>query len=215
MSREQSLERVIACGIVAVVRFSDPGPLVEVVKALADGGVTVAEVTLTVPNALEVIRQAKQHLGDRVLLGAGTVLDPETARAALLAGAEFIVAPSLNLDVIKLCRRYDKIVMPGAFTPTEIVAAWEAGADVVKVFPAEIVGPAFFKAMRGPLPQIKLMPTGGVDLTTAPEFLKAGAVCLGVGSQMVDPRAVAAGDFAKITQLAKQYVEIVRQTRLK
>jgi 2-dehydro-3-deoxyphosphogluconate aldolase/(4S)-4-hydroxy-2-oxoglutarate aldolase len=214
MSREKHLQRVIDCGIVAVVRFSDPGPLVSVVKALADGGVTVAEVTLTVPNALDVIREAKQQLGDRVLLGAGTVLDPETARAAILAGAEFIVAPSLNLEVIKLCRRYDKLVMPGAFTPTEVVTAWEAGADIVKVFPAEIVGPAFFKAMRGPLPQVKLMPTGGVDTTTAAEFLKAGAVCLGIGSQLVEPKAVASGDLARITQLAKQYVEIVRQHRM-
>jgi len=213
MSREQDLQRVIDCGIVAVVRFADPGPLVEVVRALAAGGVTVAEVTFTVPGALDVIREAKKALGDRVLLGAGTVLDPETARAALLAGAEFIVAPNLNLDVIRLCRRYDKLVMPGAFTPTEIVSAWEAGADIVKVFPADVVGPAFFKAMRGPLPQVKLMPTGGVDLTTAAEFLKAGAVCLGVGSQLVEPKAVAAGDFARITQLAKQYVEIVKKER--
>ena len=183
----------------------------EVVKALADGGVTVAEVTFTVPNALDVIREAKRQLGDRVLLGAGTVLDPETARAALLAGAEFIVAPNTNLDVITLCRRYDKLVMPGAFTPTEVVTAWEAGADIVKVFPADVVGPAFFKALRGPLPQVKLMPTGGVDLTTAAEFLKAGAVCLGVGGQLVEPKAVAARDFARITELARQYVEIVPQ----
>jgi 2-dehydro-3-deoxyphosphogluconate aldolase / (4S)-4-hydroxy-2-oxoglutarate aldolase len=211
MSREKHLQRVIDCGIVAVVRFSEPEPLVEVIKALADGGVTVAEVTLTVPNALDVIREAKRKLGDRVLLGAGTVLDPETARAALLAGAEFIVAPSLNLDVIKLCRRYDKVVMPGAFTPTEVVTAWEAGADIVKVFPAEVVGPAFFKALRGPLPQVKLMPTGGVDLATAADFLKAGAVCLGIGSQLVDPKSVVSGDFARITQLARQYVEIVKQ----
>ena len=213
MSREQQLQRVLDCGIVAVVRSPDPGPLVEVVKALADGGVTVAEVTFTVPNALDVIREAKRQLGDRVLLGAGTVLDPETARAALLAGAEFIVAPTLNLDVIRLCRRYDKLVMPGAFTPTEILTAWEAGADIVKVFPADVVGPAFFKALRGPLPQVKLMPTGGVDLTTAAEFLKAGAVCLGVGGQLVDPKAVAARDFAKITALAKQYIEIVKKHR--
>src|SRR3954454_14801552 len=213
MSHERDLPRVLDCGIVAVVRFADPGPLVEVVRALADGGVTVAEVTFTVTNALDVIREAKRQLGDRVLLGAGTVLDPETARAAFLAGAEFVVAPSLNLDVIRMCRRYDKLVMPGAFTPTEIVTAWEAGADVVKVFPADIVGPAFFKAMRGPLPQVKLMPTGGVDLTTAAEFLKAGAVCLGVGGQLVDAKAVAAGDMAKITALARQYTDIVSKYR--
>jgi 2-dehydro-3-deoxyphosphogluconate aldolase/(4S)-4-hydroxy-2-oxoglutarate aldolase len=213
MSREADLQRVLDGGVVAVVRSADPGPLVEVVRALAVGGVTVAEVTLTVPGALGVIREAKKQLGDRVLLGAGTVLDPETARAALLAGAEFVVAPNLNLDVVRLCRRYDKLVMPGAFTPTEIVTAWEAGADVVKVFPADVVGPAFFKAMKGPLPHVKLMPTGGVDLTTAAEYLRAGAACLGIGGQLVDPKAVATGDFARITELARQYVEIVKQHR--
>lgn len=213
MSREQHLQRVLDCGIVAVVRFSDPEPLVGVVESLAAGGITVAEVTFTVPGALDVIRAAKKQLGARVLLGAGTVLDPETARAAILAGAEFIVAPSLNLDVIRVCRRYDKLVMPGAFTPTEVLTAWEAGADIVKVFPADVVGPAFFKALRGPLPQVKLMPTGGVDLTTAAEFLKAGAVCLGVGGQLVDPKAVAAGDLARITATARQYVEIVQRFR--
>jgi 2-dehydro-3-deoxyphosphogluconate aldolase/(4S)-4-hydroxy-2-oxoglutarate aldolase len=213
MSREQQLQRVIDGGIVAVVRFGSPEPLVRVVEALAAGGVTVAEVTFTVPGALDVIRAAKQQFGDRVLLGAGTVLDPETARAALLAGAEFLVSPTINLDVIRLCRRYDKLVMPGAFTPTEVLTAWEAGADVVKVFPADVVGPAFFKALRGPLPQVKLMPTGGVDLSTAGAFLNAGAVCLGVGTQLVDPKLVAAGDFARITALAKQYVEIVQRHR--
>src|SRR3954464_1557792 len=209
MSRPQQLQRVLDAGIVAVVRAPDPAGLVEVIRALAAGGVAVAEVTLTVPDALDVVREAKKALGDSVLLGAGTVLDVETCRAALLAGAEFIVAPTLNLDVIRLCRRYDKLVMPGAFTPTEVVAAWEAGADVVKVFPADVVGPAFFRALKGPLPQVKLMPTGGVDLTTAVEFLKAGAVCLGVGGQLVDAKAVAAGDLGKITALAKQYTEIV------
>ena len=150
-----------------MVRSPDSEQLVEVARALADGGVTVVEITMTVPDALDVLRQVRQALGDRVLLGAGTILDPETARAALLAGAEYLVAPTLNLDVIRLCQRYDKLVMPGAFTPTEILTAWEAGADIVKVFPADVVGPAFFKAVRGPLPQIRLMPTGGVDLTTA------------------------------------------------
>jgi 2-dehydro-3-deoxyphosphogluconate aldolase / (4S)-4-hydroxy-2-oxoglutarate aldolase len=215
MTREHQLRRVLDCGIVAVVRFSDPEPLVAVVEALAAGGVTVAEVTFTVPNALEVIRAARAKLGDRVLLGAGTVLDAETARAAFLAGAEFVVAPTVNVDVIRMCRRYDKLVMPGAFTPTEILTAWEAGADIVKVFPADVVGPAFFKAVRAPLPQVKLMPTGGVDLTTAGAFLDAGAVCLGVGGQLVEPKAVAARDFARVTELAKQYAEVVKQHRAK
>jgi 2-dehydro-3-deoxyphosphogluconate aldolase/(4S)-4-hydroxy-2-oxoglutarate aldolase len=213
MSRDADLQRIFDCGIVAVVRAPDPAGLVDVVRALADGGVTVAEVTFTVPGAAEVIREARRQLGGRVLLGAGTVLDPETARTAILAGAEFVVAPTVNPDVIRLCRRYDKAVMPGAFTPTEILAAWEAGADVVKVFPADVLGPAFFKAMRGPLPQVRLMPTGGVDLTTASEFLKAGACCLGVGSQLVDPKAVANRAFGRVTELARQYVEIVRQFR--
>ena len=213
MSKEQQLQHVLDCGIVAVVRSPDSQQLVEVVHALAEGGVTVAEITMTVPDALDVVRQVRNSLGDRVLLGAGTILDAETARAALLAGAEYLVAPTLNLDVIRLCQRYDKLVMPGAFTPTEILAAWEAGADIVKVFPADVVGPAFFKALRGPLPQVRLMPTGGVDLTTAADFLKAGACCLGIGSQLVEPKAVAAGDFERIRELARQYVRIVRDTR--
>ncbi len=213
MAREQNLQRVIDDGLVAVVRFAEPGPLVNVLKALADGGITVAEVTFTVPDALDVIREAKRQLGDRVLLGAGTVLDPETARAAILAGAEFLVSPAVNVDVIRMARRYDKLAMPGAFTPTEILTAWEAGADIVKVFPADILGPAFFRAMRGPLPQVKLMPTGGVDLTTAGEYLKAGAVCLGVGGQLVDAKLVAAGSFDAIRDLAKQYVDAVRTAR--
>ena len=215
MSKESQLRQVLDCGIVAVVRSQDSQQLVDVVRALAEGGVTVAEITMTVPGALDVIRQARQALGDQVLLGAGTILDPETARAALLAGAEYIVAPTVNLDVIRLCQRYNKLVMPGAFTPTEILAAWEAGADIVKVFPADVVGPAFFKALRGPLPQIRLMPTGGVDLTTAAAFLKAGACCLGVGGQLVEPEAVVKRDFARIRDLAKQYVTIVKQTRAK
>src|SRR3954469_13173019 len=213
MSRERHLQRVLDCGIVAVVRFPDPGPLVEVVGALADGGVTVAEVTFTVPNAVDVIRAAKKQLGDRVVLGAGTVLDPETARAALLAGAEYIVAPTVNPDVIRLCRRYDAVVMPGALTPTEILTAWEAGADVVKIFPADLGGPPYLKAIRGPLPQVRVMPTGGVDLNTAEAFLKAGACCLGVGGQLVEPKAVAAGDYARIRELAGQYAAIVRRFR--
>jgi 2-dehydro-3-deoxyphosphogluconate aldolase/(4S)-4-hydroxy-2-oxoglutarate aldolase len=213
MNKETQLRHILDCGIVAVVRSPDSQQLVEVVRALADGGVTVVEITMTVPDALTVVRQVRQALGERVLLGAGTILDAETARAALLAGAEYLVAPTLNLDVIRLCQRYSKLVVPGAFTPTEILTAWEAGADIVKVFPAEVVGPAFFKAMRGPLPQIRLMPTGGVNLSTAADFLRAGACCLGLGSQLVEPRAVAEGNFERIRDLARQYVTIVQKTR--
>jgi 2-dehydro-3-deoxyphosphogluconate aldolase/(4S)-4-hydroxy-2-oxoglutarate aldolase len=213
MSKETQLARLLGCGIVAVVRCPDSAQLVEVARALADGGVTVVEITMSVPNALDVLRQVRQALGERLLLGAGTILDPETARVALLAGAEYLVAPTLNLDVIRLCQRYDKLVMPGAYTPTEILTAWEAGADIVKVFPADNLGPAFFKALRGPLPQIRLMPTGGVDLNTAAAFLKAGASCLGIGSQLVEPRAVAERNFDRIRDLARQYVAIVNDAR--
>lgn len=213
MGREATLKRILDGGIVAVVRSESSESLVKVVRALAEGGVMAAEVTFTVPDAIDVIRQVRREVGDAIVLGAGTVLDPETARAALLAGAEYIVAPTLNLEVIRLCHRYDKAVMPGAFTPTEILTAWEAGADLVKVFPAEVGGPAYLKAIRGPLPQIRLMPTGGVDLDTAESFLKAGACCLGVGSALVDPKAIAAGDFARIRDLAGQYAAIVRRFR--
>ncbi len=215
MSKDSDLRRVLDCGIVAVVRSPDGRQLVEVARALADGGVTVVEITMTVPDALDVVRQVRRALGDRLLLGAGTILDAETGRAALLAGAEYLVAPTLNLDVIRLCNRYDKLVMPGAFTPTEILTAWEAGADIVKVFPADVLGPAFFKAVRGPLPQVRLMPTGGVDLNTAADFLRAGACCLGVGSQLVEPKAVAAGDFDRIRDLARQYASVVADFRKK
>jgi 2-dehydro-3-deoxyphosphogluconate aldolase/(4S)-4-hydroxy-2-oxoglutarate aldolase len=212
MSRE-TLNQILDCGIVAVVRSPDSQQLVEVARALVDGGVIALEITMSVPNALDVIKQVRQALGDRLVLGAGTVLDPETARACLLAGAEYLVAPTLNLDVIRLCKRYDKAIMPGAFTPTEILTAWEAGADVVKVFPADVLGPAFFKAVKAPLPQVRMMPTGGVDLTTAATFLKAGACALGVGGQLVEAKAVAERNFDRIRELAKQYMDIVRKTR--
>ena len=213
MSRVSILARIIDCGIIAVVRSESPEPLVKAVRALADGGVTAAEITFTVPDAPDVIRQVRKELGDAIVLGAGTVLDPETARLAILAGADFLVSPVVNFDVIKLAHRYDKAVMPGAFTPTEILSAWEAGADVVKVFPAEVGGPSYFKAIRGPLPQIRIMPTGGVDLSTAEAFLKAGACCLGVGSSLVEPKALANGDFARITSLAAQFAAIVAKVR--
>jgi 2-dehydro-3-deoxyphosphogluconate aldolase/(4S)-4-hydroxy-2-oxoglutarate aldolase len=213
MSRESTLRRILDGGIVAVVRAESGEQLAQVVKALAEGGVTAAEITFTVPDAVGVIRKVREELGDSVVIGAGTVLDPETARAALLAGAEYIVAPTVNLDVIRLCRRYDKVVMPGALTPTEVVAAWEAGADVVKIFPAEVGGPAYIKALRGPLPQVRLMPTGGVDLSTADAFLKAGACCLGVGGSLVEAKAVTSGNWNRLRELASQYADIVRRHR--
>lgn len=209
----ETLSRILDCGIVAVMRSERGDVLADVAEALARGGVIAIEVTFTVPQAHRVLEGVAARLGDRIVLGAGTVLDPETARIALLSGAEFIVSPTLNLEVIALCKRYGKLVFPGAFTPTEILTAWQAGADVVKVFPADVGGPAYFKAIRGPLPGVRLMPTGGVDLNTAADFLRAGACALGVGTSLVQPQLVRSGNFLAIEDLARKFVDIVRQTR--
>ena len=213
MNHPNSLQRVFDSCIVAVIRAESGDLLVDVAEALLAGGVDVMEVTFTVPRATRVLERVADKLGNRVLLGAGTVLDAETARIALLAGAEFIVAPNTNVEVIKVCKRYSKLVMPGALTPTEVVTAWEAGADIVKIFPSDVTGPKYLKALHGPLPHVRLMPTGGVNLETAAEFLKAGAYALGVGSSLVDPKLVAAGDLKKIESLARQYVQIINDFR--
>jgi 2-dehydro-3-deoxyphosphogluconate aldolase/(4S)-4-hydroxy-2-oxoglutarate aldolase len=210
---KSDLQRILDTGVVAVLRAPSGELLADVAEALLAGGVEAIEVTFTVPRAAQVIEQVVDRLGDKIVLGAGSVLDTETARTAILAGARYIVAPTLNLDVIRLCRRYSRLVMPGALTPTEILTAWEAGADIVKVFPSDITGPGYLKAIHGPLPQVRLMPTGGVNLQTAADFLHAGACALGIGSSLVDPKAIANRDFAKITDLARQYIEIVRQVR--
>ncbi len=207
------LQRVLDGGIVAIIRATSGDQLVNVARALYEGGIDVIEVTFTVPNVLEILAAVRKDLGKKILLGAGTVLDPETCRAALLAGAEFIVSPALNLDVIKLCKRYSKLVMPGVFTPTEIVTAWEAGADILKLFPADCVGPNYLKALRGPLPQVRILPTGGVDLKTLPDFFKAGACAVGLGGQLVEKAAVESGNMTRIRDLAAQYVALVKQTR--
>lgn len=213
MSQHEDLERVLNSGIVAVIRASSGEQLVNVARALYEGGVDVLEVTFTVPNVLEILAAVRKDLGNKILLGAGTVLDPETARIALLAGAEYIVSPCVNLDVIRMCKRYGKLVMPGAFTPTEVLTAWEAGADIIKIFPAEIGGPGYLKALHGPLPQVRLMPTGGVDLNTITDFLKAGACAVGIGSQLVEKKAVETGNMARIKELASQYSQLVKQFR--
>ena len=211
MSGTKSLQRVLDHKIVAVIRADNGDLLVDVAESLLAGGVEVMEVTFTVPRAIRVLEKVADRIGSRILLGAGTVLDTETCRAALLAGAEFIVSPAVNVGVIELCKRYSKVVMPGAFTPTEVVTAWQAGADIVKIFPSEITGPKYLKALHGPLPHIRLMPTGGVNLDTAAEFLRCGACALGIGSSLVDPKVVAAGDLKKIESLARQFVQIVKE----
>jgi 2-dehydro-3-deoxyphosphogluconate aldolase/(4S)-4-hydroxy-2-oxoglutarate aldolase len=211
--KEKDLARVLDTGIVAVIRADSGDLLADVAEALLAGGVDVMEITFTVPAAVRVLERVAERMGQRVLLGAGTILDPETARVAVLAGAQFIVSPNTNLDVIRLCRRYGKLVMPGAMTPTEVVTAWETGADIVKIFPSEITGPKYLKALHGPLPQVRLMPTGGVDLNTAAEFLRCGACALGIGGSLVEKNAVQTGNLARIESLARQFVQIVNQTR--
>ncbi|MEX2286218.1 MAG: bifunctional 4-hydroxy-2-oxoglutarate aldolase/2-dehydro-3-deoxy-phosphogluconate aldolase [Planctomycetaceae bacterium] len=213
MGRPTDLERVTSSGLVAIIRAPSGEQLAAVARALYEGGIDVIEVTFTVPRALEILAEVRRDLGDKILLGAGTVLDTETARAAFLAGAEFIVSPTLNLDVIRLCKRYGKLVMPGVFTPTEVLTAWEAGADIVKIFPADVVGPAYLRALRGPLPQIRLMPTGGVNLQTLRDFVKAGACAVGLGSSLVESEAVRKGDMARIRDLAGQYVALMKAVR--
>jgi 2-dehydro-3-deoxyphosphogluconate aldolase / (4S)-4-hydroxy-2-oxoglutarate aldolase len=200
-------------GLVPVLRASSVAKALALAKAVADGGVTVLEVTMTVPGAIEVMRRLAQERPD-ILIGAGTVLDPETARMCILEGAKFVVSPALNLGTIEMCHRYSIAVLPGALTPTEIVTAWQAGADVVKVFPASAMGGAkYLTALKGPLPQVELIPTGGVSLATAHEFLAAGAFALGVGSDMCDLKAIDEGKPEKVTESARKYLEIVREFR--
>ncbi|MHC4877084.1 MAG: bifunctional 4-hydroxy-2-oxoglutarate aldolase/2-dehydro-3-deoxy-phosphogluconate aldolase [Planctomycetota bacterium] len=213
MDRLEALQKTLDTGIVSIIRAKSGEQIVEVAKALYDGGIDVIEVTFTVPGVLDIISAVKKELGDRILLGAGTVLDTESARAAILAGAEFIVTPTVKPEVIQLCNRYSKAVMPGALTPTEILTAWEAGADFVKVFPADVGGPGYLKAVHGPLPQVRLLPTGGVDLNTLPAFVKAGASAVGLGSALVEKSAVESGDMDRIRTLAEQYVALMKKTR--
>ncbi len=213
MPKDRTLSRIASSGVVAVMRAASGEMLSDVARALLAGGVEVIEVTFTVPGAHRVLERVAERLGGKILLGAGTVLDSETARIALLSGAEFIVTPTVNLEVIRLCQRYDKVVVPGALTPTEVLTAWESGADIVKVFPSELTGPGYLRALHGPLPQVRLMPTGGVNLETAADFLRAGACALGIGGALVEKKAVAAGDMQRIQSLAQQYVRIVKETR--
>jgi 2-dehydro-3-deoxyphosphogluconate aldolase/(4S)-4-hydroxy-2-oxoglutarate aldolase len=213
MSRDVDLQRVLDGGVVAILRADSGEQLVRVAEALYEGGIDVIEVTFTVPGVLGILSAVRDSLGDKILLGAGTVLDAESARAAMLAGAEFIVCPTVNLDVIRMCRRYDKLVMPGALTPTEVLTAWEAGADIVKVFPADVGGPGYLKALHGPLPQVKLLPTGGVDLETLAGFFAAGACAVGLGSALVERQAVADGDMDRIRDLARAYVAAIASAR--
>lgn len=200
-------------GVVAVIRLSDAGRLRAVAEALAEGGVRTLEVTMTVPGAVALIEDLASSMPSEFLIGAGTILDAETARAVILAGARFLVSPVFKPGVIEMGHRYDVAVMPGCFTPTEILAAWEAGADVVKVFPATALGPGFFKDIHGPLPHVRLMPTGGVTRENAADWIRAGAVAIGAGTALVDPKAAAEGRFDAITANARHFIQAVQQAR--
>ena len=207
------VERLTRGGVVAIVRLDDLSSAVALTEALIAGGVNTLEFTYTNPLAGEVISEVRAAVGDRAIIGAGTVLDPETARLAILAGAEFIVTPTLRPETIELCRRYSIPAVVGAFTPTEILTAWEAGASIVKVFPASVGGPRYLKDVKGPLPQVKLIPTGGVSVETAADFIKAGAEAIAAGSNLVDAKSVANADWTTITARARELAEIVAAAR--
>ena len=214
MEKSDVLQRIREMGIVPIVRASSGDEAMAVIEAIRAGGINVLEITMTIPGAIKVIEQVVGRYGDEVLVGAGTVLDAETARTCILAGAQFVVSPALNPATIELCRRYSVTVCPGALTPTEVVTAWQAGADVVKIFPCSAMGGAsYLKALKAPLPQIELIPTGGVSLQTAAEFINAGALALGVGSDLVDTKAIRAGQPEKVTNAARAYVVAVQAAR--
>ncbi len=208
MNKTDVIKQIRDIGVIPVVRAATADEAMRVVDAIREGGISVLEITMTVPGAIKVIEEVTNRFGNDAVVGAGTVLDPEIAEACISSGAQFVVSPALNVETIACCRRHEITVMPGALTPTEVVQAWNAGADFVKVFPAGAVGgPGYLKSLKAPLPQIELVPTGGVNLKTAADFIKAGAAALGVGADLV------AGESATIMERAKQFVEIVRQAR--
>ncbi len=214
MEKREVFNRMIEEGVIPVVRVTSAQEAIEVSDAIKEGGISLIEITMSVQGAIDVIKALTQKYQDEIIMGAGTILDPETARAALLAGAQFIVTPTLNLEVIQLAHRYSAVVVPGAMTPTEILTAWNAGADLVKVFPAaQLGGPEYLKALKGPLPQILLVPTGGVNLQNAGAFIQAGASAIGVGGELVDKKAVQAKKFEVITENARAFLKAVREAR--
>ncbi|MGK3982914.1 bifunctional 4-hydroxy-2-oxoglutarate aldolase/2-dehydro-3-deoxy-phosphogluconate aldolase [Sorangium sp. So ce136] len=214
MNREQVVRRIEEIGIVPVVRASSGALAVRAGRALRAGGIEVLEITMTVPDALGVMHELASKMGSHVLVGAGTVLTADAARGCIEAGAQFIVSPGLNLEVIRVAQDLGKAVFPGALTPTEVITAWNAGADAVKVFPCSAMGGAkYLRALRGPLPHVKMLPTGGVNLTTARDFIEAGAVALGVGGELVDAAALEAGQDEVLTERAREFLSAVRAAR--
>lgn len=197
-SKNNQFQQLSQSKVIAILRCEKVDSLVDVAKALLEGGIRIMEVTFTVPKALQIIEAVADQLGDQILLGAGTVLDTATARSAMLAGAEFFVSPGTSLEVIQTCRTYDKMVIPGAMTPTEVLTAWQAGCDAVKIFPSDCLGPKHIKALKGPLPQIPLIPTGGINAENAREFMDAGALAVGVGGSLAPKSAIERGDLDMI-----------------
>src|SRR5438270_9561975 len=214
MTSKEILAFITDIGIVPVIRTSSAETAVQAVEAIYNGGVRAAEITMTVPGAVRALEKVADQFGDRIMLGAGTVLDPETARICMLAGAQFFVTPSLRVSTIEMAKRYSKVICPGALTPTEVLAAWEAGADAVKIFPCGNVGGAkYIKALKGPFPQIEMVPTGGVNLETIGDFLKAGSCACGVGGELVDNKSVTGGRFDVIEERARQYLAAIVKAR--
>lgn len=213
MKTRAAIDFVFRSGIVAIIRASDASDFLAVARALYEGGVPAVEVTMTTAGALQAIEQGTGELPSDVCIGVGSVLDAESARAAILAGARFVVCPTFKNETVTLCHRYGVPVFPGAYTPTEVLTAWEAGVDAVKVFPASVGGPDYIKALKAPLPQIRLLPTGGVDLGNAGAFVRAGADALGVGSALVSQSLLDDGDFAAITDRARRFCEEVAKAR--
>ncbi|PYT30417.1 MAG: 2-dehydro-3-deoxyphosphogluconate aldolase [Acidobacteria bacterium] len=214
MTKEQILSAITEIGIVPVVRTSSAESAIKAIDAICRGGIRAAEITMTVPGALRALEKVADQFGDKLVLGAGTVLDTETARACMLAGAEFLVAPGLKLSVIEIAKRYSKVICPGALTPTEVLAAWEAGSDIVKIFPCgNVGGPKYIKALRGPFPHIEMIPTGGVNLETAGDFLKAGACAVAVGGELVDAKIIREGRYDVIEERARQYLAVIARAR--
>ena len=212
-TKDEVLQSITHTGIVAIIRADSPEALVEVSQALLAGGIPAIEITMTTPKAIAAIERVADALGDKAVIGVGTVLDAATCRDAIAAGAEFVISPHTDYTVIETTRRYGKVSMPGAYTPTEIVNAWTAGADVVKVFPATTLGPGYIKDLLAPLPMLRLTPTGGVDVKNVDQWIKAGAAAVGVGSNLVSKEALAKKDFASITHSARAFVEAIRAAR--
>ncbi|HEV3199882.1 MAG TPA: bifunctional 4-hydroxy-2-oxoglutarate aldolase/2-dehydro-3-deoxy-phosphogluconate aldolase [Bryobacteraceae bacterium] len=214
MKSREILQFITEVGIVPVVRTSSAETAVQAVEAMYQGGVRAAEITMTVPGAIRALEKVADRFGGKIMLGAGTVLDPETARACMLAGAEFFVTPSLRISTIEMVKRYSKVICPGALTPTEVLTAWEAGADVVKIFPCgNVGGPKYIKALKGPFPHIEMIPTGGVNLETTGDFLKAGACAVAVGGELVDAKSIKEGRFDVIEGRARQYLAAIAKAR--